>query len=251
VLGASGGQALASPSATLVVSGRGGQSVVLSVGAGGLTLGYPFLTESRLPGPDGTIGGLVIQRLHDQRLLGGVLLQNAPGFDSALDLPLVGFDKTRLAPGRYRVTLLGTGRSSVHLDVLAGRAPKRLTAAGPARPITRTASGSGSPIDTWSERLGRLTASDYLVVGAGSGGAAQQGDDAALCVQPTAAAAGTPCIGGDGFGFSPGAGSASWSDSLYAPGDLKPDSYTFTGHAAGAGPSSVSGHEAVVISPLR
>src|SRR3954463_8470535 len=48
--------------APLVIAGSGGQRATLPFPAGGLDVEYPFLNEPRLPGPDGTISGVVIQR---------------------------------------------------------------------------------------------------------------------------------------------------------------------------------------------
>lgn len=252
LVGAAGGTAVAAPPPTLLVTGQGGQSAVLTLGSGGVTLGYPFFQEPRVPGPVGAVGGVVIQRVGDPRLVGGTVLQNSPGFDRAIDIPLIDFEKTRLRPGRYRFTLLGSGPRSVHLEVRAGSAPRKLTTRGPAVPITRSVGGTGSPMDSWSEDLGRIQPGDYLLVGAGSGGDGQQGDESDQCVQSQASPAGDPCVGGQGIGLSPGAGgSASWSGSLYPPGDLEPGGYTYTGHVIGLGPGSVAGHGAVVISPRR
>src|SRR3954468_5898318 len=83
--------------APLVITGSGGQQAPLTVPAGGLDVEYPFFNEPRLPGPDGTISGVVIQRPSDGRLAAGVVLLNAPGFDRAVTIPLVDFDHTRLA----------------------------------------------------------------------------------------------------------------------------------------------------------
>lgn len=238
--------------AQLTLSGLGGQSVVLSVGRGGLDVGYPFFTEPRVPGPDGAVGGVAIQRVSDGRLVGGVLLQNAPGFDMALDIELGAFGHSKLPPGRYRLTLLGVGRQAVHLQVIGAVKGRRLTAAGPARPVTRTSGGSARIVDDWSGPLGSVRADDFVVVGGGSGGDLQQAEDAELCLQAGSSPAG-PCLLGNGGSFaSPGTGAAAgWTSMLYPPGALSPGSYVFSGHVIGVGPACTAGHSAVVIALRR
>src|SRR4051812_5003315 len=71
-------QAAPPRSAPLVIVGSGGQTAVLTVPAGGMDVAYPFFSEPRLAGPDGTIHGVVIQRRSDGRLVAGMLLLNAP-----------------------------------------------------------------------------------------------------------------------------------------------------------------------------
>jgi hypothetical protein len=241
--------ASAAPSAELLVSGRGGQSVTLSVGSAGLDVAYPFFAEPRVPGPDGAVGGVAIQRLPGGRLVGGVLLQNAPGFDHALDVELADFGHSKLPAGRYRFTLLGTGRQSVHLQVLGATHARRLSTAGPVRPVTRTMAGGAQVFDSWSGPLGTVRRTDLVVIGGGSGGDLQQAEEAELCLQ-AGPAAGEPCLSGGGDSFtSPGAGaSAGWSSMLYPPGSLAPGSYVFSGHVVGVGPASRTGHAGVVIS---
>jgi hypothetical protein len=244
--------AQAAPAAPLDVAGLGGQSAVLVVGEGGLDVGYPFFTEPRVPGPDGAVGGVAIQRASDGRVVGGVLLQNAPGFDRALSIELADFGRTKLAPGRYRLTLLGSGKQAVHLQVLGSSTPRRLQAKGPVRPVTRTIAGGAPVLDSWSTRLGRVTATDYVVIGGGSGGDLQQAADAELCLQAGTAAS-DPCLVGSGGSMaSPGVGSwAGWTSMLYRPGTLSSGSYVFSGHVVGVGPASWSGHAGVVLSLRR
>jgi hypothetical protein len=246
---ASSAAAWATPSAELLVTGRGGQSVALTVGKGGLDVAYPFFTEPRVPGPDGAVGGIAIQRLPGGRLVGGVLLQNAPGFDHALDVELADFGHSKLSPGRYRLTLLGTGPQSVHLQVLGATHARRLTTAGPVHPVTRATAGGAQVFDSWSGPLGAVRRTDFVVIGGGSGGDLQQAEEAELCLRP-GSAADEPCLSGGGDSFtSPGAGaSAGWSSRLYPPGSLSAGSYVFSGHVVGVGPASRTGHAAVVIS---
>lgn len=242
----------APPSAPLVVSGAGGQTVALTVPPGGIDVGYPFFTEPRLPGPDGTAGGVAIQRASDGRLVGGVLLLNAPGFEEAVSVQLVDFEHTKLGPGRYRLTLLGTGHQEVHLTLRGTSRARHLVGRGAARPITRVVAGTSGPVDTWSAGLGRTGGGDYVLIGAGSGGNAQQAEDAAMCLQASADAD-APCLDGDSGSFvSPGLGSAAaWSMMLYPPGALERSTYTYSGRVIGLGPTSTTGHAAVVISLRR
>ena len=243
--------AAAAPAVPIVVSGLGGQSTQLVAPRGGLVIEYPLFREPRLPGPDGAVGGVVIRRASDGRLVGGEVLQNAPGFNRALTITLVGTDRTVLAAGRYAVTLLGAGRQAVHLTLRGHAHGGRLLARGPARPITRVIAATAPVASAWSDALGTLSSQDYLVTGAGSGGDNQQASEQDLCLQQQGAVA-APCLIGGGMTFTPGPGGAgSWSGDLYPPGTLRTGSYLFTGNAVGAGPMSVTGRAAVVISLRR
>ncbi|MDT7539265.1 MAG: hypothetical protein QOI82_2850 [Actinomycetota bacterium] len=243
--------ALATPSGSLVVSGRGGQSAVLTVPAGGLVVTYPPFAEPRVPGPDGAVSGVVIQRVHDLRPVGGVILQNAPGFDRAITIPLVDFEQTVLAAGRYRITLLGTGRQSVHLAMRRTTKSRHLVARGSGGARTRVIASTTPIAATWSEPLGRINASDYVIVGAGSAGELQQASENDVCLR-AAAVSDEPCLDGAGTTVTPGEGAAgTWSEFLYRPGSIASGSYVFTGNAIGVGPSSTTGHSAVVISLRR
>jgi hypothetical protein len=251
VLAAAPAAVAAPKSAPLVISGLGGQSAVLTAPSGGLDVEYPFFTEPRLPGPDGAVGGVIFQRVGDARLAAGVILQNAPGFDRAIAIPLLDWDHTVLPAGRYRVTLLGKGRQIVHLAVRRTTKSRRLAAHGSSRPISRVVASTASLAGAWSDKLGRIGSGDYLVIGAGSGGDFQQASENSLCLQREASAE-PPCVPGSGFMLAPGAGaSGSWASYLYRPGSIEPGSYVFSGNAVGLGPSSTTGHSAVVISLPR
>jgi hypothetical protein len=119
-------------------------------------------------------------------------------------------------------------------------------------PITRTVTGTAPAVDSWSHDLGRVGGSDYLLIGAGGGGDNQQAENAEMCLRATSAASDTPCLA-DGGGFiSPGPGGAgAWATMLYPPGSLERRAYTFSGNVVGVGPSSTTGHAAVVISLRR
>jgi hypothetical protein len=238
--------ASASPAPQLHVSGQGGQTAQLVVGAGGMTLEYPVFGGDRLPGGDGAVGGLLVQR-SDGRVLGGVLLENVPGRDDAIALPVGDWERTRLPAGRYRLTLLGSGPQTVSLDVRG--AARTLRASGPARPVTRSTASSGLLLDRWNEQL-TVRPGDFVYAGAGSGGEMQQAGDSATCLAPADQPEET-CIGGEQVFASPGPGGAwGWGTSIYSPGTLEPGEYAFTGHAVGVG-LSTAGHSTVVISPRR
>lgn len=223
----------------LVLTGAGGQTAVLAVGRAGLDVGYPDFPP-RLPGPDGTVGGVAIQDSRG-RLVGGVLLQNVPGFGEALAFGLVDFQTTHLRPGRYRLTLLGRGRQAVTLRGQAGR----LVGHGPARPITRVVSASGGSVATWDDSLGAIGSRDMVLVGNGGGGEAQQADVTSDCLSLE----GQPCaVPPVGIGLSPGPGSTYfWSTQLYGPGSLPAGRYSYRGGQVGVGPASITGHAAVVL----
>ena len=243
--------ALAAPrSPALVVSGSGGQTAVLTVPRGGLDVLYPVFTEPRVPGPDGTVGGVVIQRVGDGRLVGGLLLQNAPGFERAMPIPLVDFDHTVLPAGRYRLTLLGSGRQTVHLPVRRTTKVRHLLARGTGRPITRVLTSTSAIASRWSDAIGRITARDYVVIGAGSAGEFQQASENHLCLQPQEATG--PCLVSGGFTVTPGDGAAgTWAGYLFRAGSLAPGAYVFSGDAVGVGPESTTAHAGVVISLPR
>lgn len=239
------------PAALLTVTGLGGQTALLTVPAGGMDLHYPMFLEQRLPGPDGAVGGVVLQRARDGALVGGVLLQNVPGFDRALDVPLLDVEHTALKAGTYRLTLLGAGRQAVHLTVRGSSRARHLVAHGRAAPITRVVAATSAGLHTWSDALA-IKGGDYVVLGAGSGGDLQQADEAQMCLQSQSDPSGGACLPGGGVGTSVGAaGAASWSGELYAPGDLEPGGYLFGGQAVGVGPRSAAGHASVVISVPR
>ncbi|MDT7573264.1 MAG: hypothetical protein QOE05_3438 [Actinomycetota bacterium] len=239
--------AVAAPrTGSLVVSGNGGQSAVLTVPRGGFDVEYPLFTEQRLPGPDGAVGGVVIQRARDGRLVGGVVLQNAPGFDHAIPVPLADVEHTALRPGRYRFTLLGTGPQTVHLAMRRTTKARHVVAGGSGKPITRVVAGSAPIGSAWSDQLGRITSRDYVLVSAGSAGDLQQASEEDMCLQATGSQ--SPCLGASGFTVTPGEGrSGSWSAALYSPGDLRSGDYVFSGNAVAVGPGSTSAHAAVVI----
>ena len=231
----------------VTVTGRGGQVAQLVVGKGGAELDVDVFGAERLPGGDGAVGGLTVQR-PDGSPAGGVLLQNAPGFDFAVAVPLIPEGSSRLAPGRYRLTLLGAGPQTATLLLRGDSRTLRLRATGSATPVTRTEYGSAPTYSTWSDDL-RLRAAQYLVVGAGTGGDFEQADSVDLCVR---AATDDACVGGSGFGFSPGAGSsASWSSLTFSPRTFEPGEYVFEGSALGVGPSSSTAHAWTVISLRR
>jgi hypothetical protein len=204
-----------------------------------------------VPGGREAVGGVLIQRASDGQLVGGLLLQNAPGFDRAVPVPLVGFDHTTLRAGRYRVTLLGTGRQTVHLDLRGQARGRTLVTHGAARPVTRVVGATAAYASAWSDRLGHIASTDYLVTGAGSGGELQQVSEDDLCLQAEAAVQ-EPCLLGGGVSLTPGDGAAgTWSGYLYAPGTLRPGAYVLSGQAVAVGPSSTTAHSAVVISITR
>ena len=234
----------AAPQGRLHLAGTGGQTAVLDVGRGGLVVDYPFWMESRLAGPDGAVGGVVIQDKATRKLVGGVLLENAPGFEEALGIPLVDFQGTKLPAGHYELTLLGTGRQEVTLPLRGRSDTIELAGKGRPRPSTRTVAADALAVDRWADDIGKVKAHDYLVAGAGGGGTLQQGGYSDFCVRR----AQDPCESGGWMFVSPGPGSSSgWSAQLYPPGHLPAGSYSFEGTTIGAGPASTVGHTAVVI----
>ena len=229
--------------AQLVVTGSGGQTAVLAVGRGGVDVQYPSF-PARVPGPDGAVGGVAIQDAHGG-LVGGVLVQNVPGFTEAIAIGLVDFQSTHLRPGRYRLTLLGTGRQTVALKGVSAR----LVAHGPARPVTRAHGAATGTVATWSDSLGAVRSGDIVMVGNGSGGDEQQADTTEECLSIE----GQPCaVPPVGLGLSPGPGSWSfWSTSIYGAGSLPAGRYVYSGNQVAVGPASTTGHAEVVISLRR
>lgn len=232
---------------SVTVTGRGGQVAQLVVGGRGVDLDIDVFGARRLPGSDGAVGGLVVQR-PDGSPAGGVLLQNAPGFHFALAMPLIPEGNGHLSPGRYRLTLLGSGPQTASLVLRGDARAIRLRASGSATPVTRSGYASAATYSRWSDDL-RLRADDYLVVGAGTGGDLEQADSVELCVR---AAVDDACVGGNGLGFSPGAGSsASWSSLTFSPRTFEPGAYVFQGSALGVGPASTTAHAYTVVSLRR
>ena len=238
--------------ARLQVSGAGGQSAVLTVPAGGMRVEYPFFENAQLAGPDGTIGGVLIQEMRTRKPVGGVLLQNVPGFDGmTLAHGLLGYEGVRLAPGRYLLTMLGSSRHTVSLPVRAGRG-STLTARGAARPITRSVFADDASLHTWSDAVA-ISGRSIVVLGAGSGGDLQQAGTGDSCFRPAADDDGM-CLHPDVSStfVAPGAGaSASWSTLLFEMGAERAGAYRHSGRVAGIGPSSTAAHSGVVITVPR
>ncbi|MCA1710306.1 MAG: hypothetical protein LC789_01170 [Actinobacteria bacterium] len=233
----------ADPQGQVTVTGRGGQVAQLVVGKGGVDLDVDPFGAARLPGGNGAVGGLTVQR-SDGTPAGGVLLQNAPGFDTALALRLIPEGTPHLGPGRYRLTLLGSGAQTATLQLKGDTRHLRLRASGSATPVTRTGYAGAATYSEWSDDL-QVRPRQYLVVGAGTGGDLEQADAVDLCVR---AASNDACVGGDVLGFSPGAGSsASWTSLTFAPDTFEPGHYVFEGSALGIGPSSTTGHAYALI----
>lgn len=245
------GAATAAPPATsqLRVSGAGGQSAVLTVPAGGLRVDYPFFSTPRLPGPDGSIGGVLIQDLRTRAVVGGLLLQNVPGFSVALELGIVGFDGVSLRPGRYALTLLGTDRQTVTLPVRRGGSDLVLAARGPARPITSSAYADSAAVHSWSDPLSLPAARSLVVLGSGAGGDLQQASVEQSCFRPVAEDDGL-CLQPDMSSsfVSPGAGaSASWSTMQFETGAAQTGDYRHSGRVASVGAGSTAAHSSVLI----
>ncbi|TAL25344.1 MAG: hypothetical protein EPN99_01780 [Frankiales bacterium] len=245
------GAATAEPPApsTLRISGLGGQSAVLTVPAGGMRVEYPFFSTPRLPGPDGTVGGVLIQDLRTREALGGLLLQNVPGFSTALETGLLHFERVDLRPGRYVLTLLGTDRQTVTLPVRHKRGDLRLNARGPARPITTTAFDASSTLHTWSAPVQLPAAESILVLGSGAGGDNQQISYEQSCFRAAAEDDGR-CLPADSDStfVSPGAGAAaSWSSFMFLTDAGQAGDYVYSGRAVSLGTSSTAAHSSLVI----
>lgn len=244
------GTATAGPrAAALRISGIGGQSAVLTVPAGGMRVEYPFFSTPRLPGPDGALGGVLIQDLRTREALGGLLLQNVPGFPTALETGLLHFERVDLRPGRYLLTLLGTDRQTVTLPVRHRRGDVRLTAGGPARPITTSAFDADSTLHTWSEPVRLPAAESILILGSGAGGENQQAAHEQSCFRAADEDDGL-CLPADSetTAVSPGAGAAAWWGSLMFltdPGQA--GEYVFSGRTLSLGTPSTAAHSGLVI----
>ena len=224
-------------------AGTGGQTAGLEVGPHAADLAFPVFGHPRLSGPDGTMSGVLIQR--GSEVVGGAVLLNAPGFDDAIMLPIGRFEGAHLAPGHYRVTILGDTRQRLTGFVTRG-ALRSVTFRGGAHPITRTYSSNGAPLDTWSHRLGALRAGDTLVLGRGAGGAIEA-HAAQSCLQRGDVAPTGPCLHGASETFA-GPDGASWSGSMQTlSGDEGP--YVYSGQIEAAGVDVTAGHVAMVITP--
>lgn len=225
----------------LTLTGQGGQTATLVVDSGPLTLAPDRFEHPRLAGGDGAVGGFIVQR--GERVIGGVVLVNAPGISTAVALTL-GSGDLRLSKGRYRVTLLGSVRQTASMVVSSGQPGRKLQAAGPARPITRSFSGNGSPLHQWSHRLGEIRAGDTLVLGSGS-----TGDPAAhaaqICLSKGDAAPTGPCLGTGPLRFHSG-GAFYTALTQTMPTDQGP--MVYSGQMQTAGLRTRAGYMAMVIS---
>lgn len=229
----------------LEVTGVGGQAATLVVGAQPLSLAAYIFRHPRLPGEDGTVGGVLVQR--GSEVVGGTVLINAPGFPYALTWEL-NRSALRLTKGRYRITLLGTAQQTVQMVITSGQRSRRISASGPARPVTRTFSGNGSPLVQWSDQLGQLRAGDILLLGAGTTGTA---DAHAIqtCLRRGDASSSGPCLEADPVWFN--AESRSYSGSSQTFTDDQPSAFTYSGQIETVGVGTSSNHLAVVITPPR
>ena len=232
------------PPRLLQVSGLGGQTTTLDVGSQPLTLAAYIFRHPRLPGGDGTIGGVIVQR--GSELVGGLVLINAPGFPYALTWELARPD-LRLTKGRYRITLLGTVRQTVQLVITTGQASRQLSASGPARPVTRTFSGNGSGLVQWSDRLGVLRAGDMLLLGAGTSGTADV-HARQTCLRRGDTASSGPCLELDPVWFNAQSREYSGTTQTF-PEDQ--GAMTYGGQIETVGAGSSANHLAVVITPRR
>lgn len=235
----------------LRITGSGGQHAVLSVSTGGMRLGIPFLTTPRLPGPDGTISGVVIQRLPSRQFVGGLLLQNVPGFSEAVEQGLGVSDSIQLDGGRYALTLLGSGPQDVALD-LPRKSSIVLKTRGSARPITRVGYAATETAHKWSEPI-EITPSDgLLVLGRGAGGEQQQAAVEQSCFRR--APADGLCLAPDSSSTmtSPGAGwAAFWGSQMYGTGPEQAGDYLYSGRVAAVGAPSMAAHSTVMITLPR
>lgn len=229
--------------ALLEFSGMGGQSSTLDVGSRPLELVPPMFRHPRLPGGDGAIGGVIFQR--GARQVGGLVLINAPGFPYALTWELGGPERLRLTKGRYRVTLLGNARHVVQTIITSGQHGRRLTATGPARPITRSFSGNGPGLHQWSHRLGPLRAGDTLVLGSGTTGSPEV-HAKQTCLRRGDVDSSGPCLELDEAFFNAN-GSSYSGNTQTLPDDEGP--FTYSGQIETAGLDATAGHVAVVITP--
>lgn len=225
----------------LTITGKGGQTATLVVDSRPLTLAPDRFEHPRLTGGDGAVGGFVVQR--GQALIGGVVLVNAPGISTAVAFTLAGGD-LRLSKGHYRVTLLGPARQTAHMVITSGQPSRKLQAAGPARPISRSFRGNGSPLHQWSHRLGEIRAGDTLVLGSGS-----TGDPAAhaaqICVSKGDAAPTSPCLGTGPLRLHSG-GAFYSAVTQTMPSDQGP--MVYSGQMQTAGLETRAGYMAMVIS---
>lgn len=236
---------------TVVVTGAGGQAAVLEVTEPRLTLDYR-LDGPRLPGPDGTVGGVLVQRLPDRALHGVVLLTNVPGFSGTAGLGLVGGTHTQLPRGRYALTLLGDGPQRVVFDTAGRDGTTTLTATGPARSITRTAFGSSAVVHDFSQEFLITSGSTLLAMSMGSAGALQQASTQMwcltraerrqdVCLQPRESRRSTSVASTDG---------AVW-EAVSLEGPLRRGAYVFAGRATSVGAGTASHSVVVVDLPVR
>lgn len=231
-------------SGSLTVTGRGGQSVVLDVPPAGLRLDHPGATTPRLPGPDGTVGGLLVQRASDSSLFAGLLLMNTPGRQHLTAVDLIGQGSSRLPRGRYVVTLIGSGSQTITFPS-AGPGPDRtVRATGPARPLTRSVYGAGAPLSSWSDEIAVKAPLSVLSFSVGGGGDAQQGSSTLWCL-------GRAEDPDDGCTFpsaattdrSPGGG-GTWTTAHFV-GSVPPGALRFAGRGVSAG--GAAAHLGVIV----
>jgi hypothetical protein len=226
------------------VSGRGGQTTTLVVGQQPLELEPHRFLHPRLPGGDGAMGGMLIQR--GREVVGGVALINAPGFPYALTFDPWSRERLVLPKGSYRVTLLGTAQQTAQARIKSGSPRRTLQAAGPPRPITRSFSGGGSPLHEWAQRLGDLRAGDTLLLGAGAAGGPEV-HATQTCLQFGDTASAGPCLTPQDAGFHTFGGASHETTATTMLTDQGP--MVYSGQIQTAGLETSAGHVAMVVTP--
>lgn len=232
---------------TLVLSGSGGQQLELEVSERTLDLELPLDSTPRMAGPDGTVGGVLLQRQPNMSLRGALLLTNVPGFTEAVGTDLIGQGIAHLPQGRYVVTLLGSGPQHLTFGVRGRQGRTTLSASGPGRSITRSSFGAAPAVDAFSEDFEIRAPVSILAMSIGSGGGAQQASSREWCISRAASRADV-CT----FSFhstrstSVGSvGGATWETyPLY--GALRREPFVFSGRSLSAGGTTAS-HAVVVI----
>lgn len=200
------------PSAFLVVSSSGSASGVVTVKQP-IDVGRPF---DAFPATfSGQYVGYLVSSLDGKPLLGRARVRHV-GFDDLNESTPLWFAEKNLPPGRYRITVVGTGPISLSIPIMAKRS-QHVTITGKAHAFARVvrpdtpemgpagaAVGNfGVPVPMGHYELGSLTR-----FSTGSYNQADFGDE---CFTTTQTCASEGSVAGDGFIFVGNTGDAGFS----------------------------------------
>lgn len=188
------------PTAYLVVSSTGSASGVITVNQT-IQAGDPF---DDFPATfSGQYAGYLLSSLDGKPLIGRIHVRGV-GFDAAHDVTPLWFAMKNLPPGRYRITVIGTGPTTVSIPI-GGHRSRHVGLTGKARtfasvvgPTTPDVDPAGTPVANFGVPVpaGHYELGTVVRFGRGSFTQADVGDEC-FTTSPTCATEGS--VASDGF----------------------------------------------------